>query len=96
MENTDRTSNATPASSNLWLKDSSGHPSVTITFLFVSFWVTTLSYVLSSISKIGPIDIRAFDPAASAAYFGVVFSAYVARRATEAKWGNPNIPGKTS
>ncbi len=88
--------NYTPAPSKLWIKDSAGFPSVSITFLFVSFWVTTFAYVLSMISKIGPFEIRAFDPASSAAYFGIVFSAYIARRATDAKWGNPQIPGSVA
>lgn len=80
-----------PAMSKLWMKDSSGFPSVTITFLFVSFWITTLAYVLSIASKIGPFEIRPFDVGACGSYFGIVFSAYVARRYTDARWGNPNI-----
>jgi len=74
------------------MKDSSGYPSVTITFLFVSFWITTLAYVLSIVSKIGPVDIRPFDVGACGAYFGIIFSAYIARRYTDARWGNPNVP----
>lgn len=74
------------------MKDSSGFPSVTITFLFVSFWITTIAYVLSIVSKIGPIDIRPFDVGACGAYFGIIFSAYIARRYTDARWGNPNVP----
>lgn len=80
-----------PASSRIWMKDSSGHPSVTITFLFVSFWITTIAYILSIVSKIGPVEIRPFDVGACGAYFGIIFSAYIARRYTDARWGNPNI-----
>jgi hypothetical protein len=80
-----------PSVSRFWMKDSSGFPSVTITFLFVSFWITTLAYVLSIVSKIGPVEIRSFDVGACSAYFGIIFSAYIARRYTDARWGNPNI-----
>jgi hypothetical protein len=85
-----------PAMSKIWMKDSSGYPSVTITFLFVSFWITTIAYVLSIVSKIGPVDIRPFDVGACGAYFGIIFSAYIARRYTDARWGNPNISSQTS
>jgi len=74
------------------MKDTTGYPSVTITFLFVSFWITTLAYVLSIVSKIGPVEIRPFDVGACGAYFGIIFSAYIARRYTDARWGNPNVP----
>lgn len=85
-----------PAMSKIWMKDSSGYPSVTITFLFVSFWITTIAYVLSIVSKIGPVDIRPFDVGACGAYFGIIFSAYIARRYTDARWGNPNVSGTTT
>lgn len=83
-----------PKASWLWLKDSSGYPSVSITMLAISFWVTTLAYILSIVSKVGPIEIRQFDVGASGAYFGLVLSTYVARRFTDAKYGNPNVQSK--
>jgi hypothetical protein len=79
-------------SSKLWLKDSQGHPSISVTMLAISFWVTTFAYVLSVVSKIGPFEIRPFDVGACGAYFGLILSTYVARRFTEAKYGNPNVP----
>lgn len=85
-----------PASSSVWMKDSSGFPSVTITFLFVSFWVTTLAYVLSIFQKIGPLEIRSFDVGACSSYFGIIVGGYIARRYTDARWGNPNIPTSTT
>ena len=78
--------------SRIWMKDTTGYPSVTITFLFVSFWITTIAYVLSIVSKIGSFEIRPFDVGACGAYFGIIFSAYIARRYTDARWGNPNVP----
>ena len=87
---------ARPAASRFWMKDSSGYPSVTITFLFVSFWITTIAYVLSIVSKIGSVEIRPFDVGACGAYFGIIFSAYIARRYTDARWGNPNVATSTT
>lgn len=81
-----------PAPSRIWLKDSAGHPSVSITMLTISFWVTTIAFVLSIVHKIGSVEIRAFDVGACGAYFGLILSTYVARRWTEARYGNPNIP----
>ncbi len=89
-------SDVRPAMSRIWMKDSSGYPSVTITFLFVSFWITTLAYILSIVSKIGSIEIRPFDVGACGAYFGIIFSAYIARRYTDARWGNPNVTSSNS
>lgn len=81
-----------PAASWIWLKDSSGHPSVTVTMLTVSFWITTFTYVASTFVKIGPLEIRQFDAGASAAYFGAILTLYFGRRYTEARYGNPNAP----
>lgn len=80
-----------PKASWIWLKDSSGYPSVSITMLAISFWVTTVVYILSVVQKIGPIELRAFDVGASGAYFGLILTTYVARRFTDAKYGNPNV-----
>lgn len=77
--------------SKIWLKDSSGHPSISVTMLAVSFWVTTLAYIASIFVKIGPVEFKSFDSGACGAYFGLILGTYVARRATEAKWGNPNV-----
>lgn len=82
----------TPKSSWIWINDSAGHPSVTVTFAFFAFWVTTIAYVLSFFTRIGPLEIRAFDIGATSAYMIPIMSLYFGRRLTDAKWGNPNIP----
>ena len=92
MEKIENIDSQGPKSSWIWMKGSAGFPSVTTTFLFISFWVTTISYIISMIQKIGPLDIRPFDVGACSAYFGLILGTYVARRASDAKWGNPNIP----
>lgn len=76
--------------SKIWMKDSNGYPSISVTMLAISFWATTFAYIASIFSKIGPVEFKSFDSGACAAYFGLILGTYVARRATEAKWGNPN------
>lgn len=76
-----------PRASWIWMKDSSGYPSVTVTFVTVSFWVTTLLYVASAFQKIGPIELRPFDVAATSAYFIPILTLYFGRRWTEASTG---------
>jgi hypothetical protein len=76
-----------PKSSFIWLKDSSGFPSVSVTLVAVSFYVTTLSYVLSCVHSIGSFEFRQFDVAACGAYFIPILTMYVSRRFTDAKFG---------
>ena len=61
--------------------------SVTVTFVTIAFFVTTLAYVLSIVSKIGPFEIRSFDVAACSAYFIPILTLYFGRKWTEAKHG---------
>lgn len=75
-----------PKASWIWLKDSAGFPSVTVTMLTVSFWVTTILYCLSQFQSIGPVQFRAFDVGACGAYFGSILALYFGRRFTEAKY----------
>ena len=84
-----------------WIRDSKGYGSVTVTFVTVAFWVTTFSYLLSIVEKIGPLQIRAFDSSACAAYFIPILTLYFGRKATEAKFStnqqtavnNPSLKG---
>ena len=69
-----------------WIKDSKGYGSVTVTMLFVSFWVTTLAYVTSIVDHVGPIAFRQFDVGACAAYFSPILCLYFSRKYTEAKF----------
>lgn len=72
--------------SKLWLRDSRGYGSVTLTILMVSFFVTTLAYVLSIIEHIGSVSIRPFDVSACAGYFIPILTLYATRKFTEAKF----------
>lgn len=72
-----------------WIKDSRGYGSVTTTLVFVSFWITTLAYVLSLFEKIGSVSIRPFDVGACASYFTPILALYFGRKATDAKFMVP-------
>jgi len=75
-----------PKASWIWMKDSSGYPSVSVTMLTVSFWVTTILFIMSSVQQIGPLTMRPFDVGASGAYFGAILALYFGRRYTDAKF----------
>jgi hypothetical protein len=70
-----------------WVRDASGHRSVSVTLLVVSFFVTTLAFVLSIFSKIGPVEIRPFDVAACSTYMVPILTLYFSRRWTDARHG---------
>lgn len=70
----------------MWIRDSKGYGSVTVTFVTVAFWVTTLAYVLSMFERIGPVAIRPFDVAACSSYYIPILTLYFGRKFTEAKF----------
>ncbi len=67
-----------------WMRGSDGKGSVTTTFATVAFWVTTLAFVASIFESVGPVQFRAFDVGACAAYLVPILSLYFGRRWTEA------------
>lgn len=73
-----------------WFKDTKGTGSVTVTLVFVSFWVTTIAYVFSIFEKIGPLQIRPFDVGASSSYFLPILTLYFGRKFTDAKFNSEN------
>ncbi len=77
-----------PKASWIWLKDTSGYPSATITFTTVAFWVTTLAYIASIFHSIGPITFREFDVAAAGVYMVPLLSLYFGRKYTDAKFSS--------
>jgi hypothetical protein len=79
----------TPKKSWLWIKNSSGKASATITFLFVAFWVTTFMFIGGHIEtvEIGSfaLKLKDFDAAAAAIYYVPLMALYFKRRQDEAK-----------
>jgi len=76
-----------------WIKDSRGNGSVTVTLVFISFWVTTLSFLASIVDRVGPVTIRPFDVAACASYFIPILTLYFGRRWTDANSKNDSTRG---
>ena len=72
-----------------WISGSDGYGSITATLVFVSFWVTTLAYVLAIFEKVGPLSIRPFDSGACAAFFSPILILYFGRKFTDARYGAP-------
>jgi len=70
----------------LWIKNDKGKGSVTVTFVTVAFFVTTISYVMSMFESIGPFSMRPFDVAACASYLTPLLTLYAGRRFTDAKY----------
>jgi len=75
-----------PKSSWFWIKNSSGQASLSVTFLTVSFFVTTAAYVISMFEEIGPLKLRQFDVGATSTYFIPLLTLYFGRRWTDAKF----------
>jgi hypothetical protein len=67
-----------------WIKGSDGNGSVSATLVFVSFWATTLAYVLSIVGSVGPVTFRPFDIPACSVYFTPILALYFGRRWTAA------------
>jgi hypothetical protein len=76
-----------------WVKDTKGYGSVTVTMVFVSFWITTLAYVFSIFEKIGPLQIRPFDVAACSSYFLPILTLYFGRKFTDSKFNTYTSKG---
>jgi hypothetical protein len=75
-----------PKASWFWMKNSAGNASASITFVAVAFVIVALSYIASMFVKIGPVELRAFDPGACSAFLIPLIGLYGTRRFTEAKF----------
>lgn len=84
-DNDTQTTVEQPKSGWMWIKDSKGNPSASLTFVTIAFWVTTLAYIASIVTKIGPVEFRPFDAGACAAFLGPLAALYFSRRYTDSK-----------
>jgi hypothetical protein len=75
-----------PKPSWFWIKNSKGQASLSVTFLTVSFLVTTAAYVVSMFEEVGPLKLRPFDVGATSTYFIPLLTLYFGRRWTDAKF----------
>ena len=76
-----------PDIASFWINDTTGNPSMSATFAIISFAITTAIYVVSIFEKIGPVNIRPFDPGVASAYLIPTLSLYFGRRWTTAVSG---------
>jgi hypothetical protein len=65
---------------NLWIKNTSGQSSASLTFATIGFFVVTLWLLLSIVAKVGHVDIRQFDSAAAMGYLSPLLLLYFGRR----------------
>jgi len=74
----------------LWIRDTRGHESVSVTFVTVGFWVTTFAYIASIFQSIGPVTFRQFDSTACLTFLGPLLALYFGRKMNETKL--PTMP----
>ncbi len=68
---------------NLWIKNTSGSPSASLTMMIVAFTAIMLWFVLSIVQKVGPFAIRPFSGTESMAVFAPLAALYFGRRQQE-------------
>jgi hypothetical protein len=69
----------------MWIKNTSGQKSASLTFAAVGFSVVTLWLLASIISKIGHVEIREFEAGAAMGYLAPLLALYFGRRWTDGK-----------
>jgi hypothetical protein len=74
--------------SKLWIKDASGKPSMSATFVTGAFAVTTFAYIAAIFEKLGPLTPRPFDSGACSSYLIPLVTLYFGRRWTDSKTNN--------
>jgi len=68
-----------------WIRNDHGRKSTTATLVFVSFWVTTLAFLTSTVEKVAGLEFRQFDVAACSAYLIPILTLYFGRKWTDSK-----------
>lgn len=74
----------------MWIKNTSGQKSASLTFVSIAFGVVTLWLLVSIFSKIGHVEIREFDAAAAMGYLTPLLALYGGRRYTDGKFTSEN------
>lgn len=69
----------------LWLKQSDGKPSASLTMVFLAFNVCLLWLFLSIVEGLGPIKVRAFDAGQAMTFLTPLLGLYFGRRFTDSK-----------
>jgi len=74
----------------MWIKNSDGDKSATVTLMWIAFIVTTIAYIAGMFVQIGPVVFRQFDVGAASTYFIPILTLYGGRRWTNAKYSVNN------
>lgn len=69
----------------IWMKDSSGTQSASLTMCAVGFALVSLWLLVSIVAKIGHIEIREFDAGQAMGYLTPLLALYFGRRWTDGK-----------
>lgn len=69
----------------LWLKNTSGQASASLTFATIGFFVVTLWLLVSIVVKLGHAEIRPFSGSEAMAYLAPLLALYFGRRWTDVK-----------
>ncbi len=69
----------------MWVKNTSGQKSASLTFVVVGFTVVTLWLLVLIVSKIGHFEIRQFDSGTAMGYLTPLLALYFGRRWTNEK-----------
>lgn len=77
------------APSRVWVRDTSGRPSASLTLVVVAFVVVTLAYACGMIGQIGSVTFRPFDPTVVGAYLVPILTLYFGRRMVGSKSDAP-------
>lgn len=71
--------------SRIWIRDTRGRPSASLTFAAVAFLIVTLAYACGMLTRVGQVEFRAFDPASASAYLVPILGLYFGRRLTDSR-----------
>jgi len=84
----------------IFIKNSKGEQSVSLTMVVVSFILVSILYVLSAFDSIGNVKLRTFDSTATSIYFVTVCGLYFGRKQTDKKHDDhsqsPTLPSQNS
>jgi len=80
----------------LWIKNTSGKPSASLTFAVIGFSVVTLWLLISIVAKLGHVEIRPFSSSEAMAYLTPLLALYFGRRWTDGKSTLDNDPNSAT
>jgi len=77
---------------SMFIKNSDGKPSASLTFCTITFIIVNLWFLLSIFESLGPVKVKPFDFMGATLFMSPLFSLYWGRRWTDAKTSNNTLP----